>query len=86
VGVIRIFTTSKCPACVTVKNYLKKVYNLAYVEVNIEKSQEALQEIVTKTRQRAVPVIQIGQSYIVGFNQPEIDRVIKENWDDLIFL
>lgn len=35
-------------------------------------------EIVKKTRQMGVPVIQIGEKYIVGYNPEEIKHTLQE--------
>ena len=35
-------------------------------------------ELVKKTRQMGVPVIQVGENYIVGFNREAIDSALKE--------
>jgi hypothetical protein len=35
-------------------------------------------ELVKKTRQMGVPVIQIGEKYIVGFDQTKISETLKE--------
>lgn len=35
-------------------------------------------ELVKKTRQMGVPVIQIGEKYIVGFDQAKINDALKE--------
>jgi hypothetical protein len=36
-------------------------------------------EMVRKTRQMGVPVVQIGSTYIVGFDKDAIDEALKEN-------
>ena len=35
-------------------------------------------ELVKKTRQMGVPVIQIGEQFIVGFDKPRINEALKE--------
>jgi hypothetical protein len=35
-------------------------------------------ELVKKTRQMGVPVIQIAEKYIVGFDQTKISETLKE--------
>jgi glutaredoxin len=39
---------------------------------------EAAAEIVQKTRQRGVPVIKVGERYIVGFDQSAIDSALRD--------
>ena len=46
----------------------------ALKEVNIERDSKAAQDLVKKTGQMGVPVIKIGSRWIVGFDQPRIER------------
>jgi glutaredoxin 3 len=69
-----IFTTSKCSWCLRAKRYFK-VRGVSFKEINIERHPDAARDIVRKTGQTGVPVIKIGNSWIVGFDK---DRVEKE--------
>jgi len=45
-----------------------------FKEVNIERDPDAARDIVRKTGQTGVPVIKIGGSWIVGFDEGRIDK------------
>ena len=45
-----------------------------FKEVNIERDPKAAQDPVKKTGQRGVQVVKIGSKWIVGFDQPTIER------------
>jgi glutaredoxin 3 len=45
-----------------------------FKEVDIERDPKAAQDLVKKTAQMGVPVIKIGSRWIVGFDQPRIER------------
>jgi glutaredoxin len=45
-----------------------------FKEVNIERDPKAAQDLLKKTGQMGVPVIKIGGRWIVGFDQPAIEK------------
>ena len=51
---------------------------VAYEDVNIGVDREAAQELVKRTRQMGVPVTQIGEQYIVGYDPDSITSALKD--------
>ncbi|MDR1651017.1 MAG: NrdH-redoxin [Synergistaceae bacterium] len=74
---VTVYSTSSCPWCVKAKDYLTSL-NVAFQAVDVGADREAAKEIVQKTRQRGVPVVKIGERYIVGFDQDAIKSALKE--------
>ncbi|WP_300382669.1 glutaredoxin family protein [Clostridium sp.] len=72
---IKVYSTNSCPWCVKAKNYLK-TNNFEYEEFNVGVDQEAAREMIEKSGQRGVPVIDIDGSVIVGFDKNMIDRIL----------
>lgn len=70
---VLVFTTSTCPWCKRTKDYLADK-SLSFREINVERDEEAAAEMFEKTGQSAVPVIKIGETWIVGFHPPTIER------------
>ena len=70
---ITVYSTNTCPWCTVVKNYLKGK-NVSFVDKNVSSDKNAAQEMISKSGQRGVPVIDMNGKIIVGFNQAEIDR------------
>lgn len=68
-----IFTTSTCSWCRRAKRYFKE-RGVPFKEINIERDQDAARDIVRKTGQRGVPVIKIGNSWIVGFDKVRVEK------------
>jgi glutaredoxin len=62
---------------VKAKEYLSTL-NVAFQAVDVGVDREAAKEIVQKTRQRGVPVVKVGERYIVGFDQEAIKSALKE--------
>lgn len=74
---VTVYSTSTCPWCIMAKNYLKS-RNISFVDKNVSADRSAAEEMIRKSGQRGVPVIDINGKAIVGFNQAEIDRLIPK--------
>ena len=72
-----VYSTKSCPWCVKAKEYLDSL-KVAYEAIDVGVDREAAKEIVDKTKQRGVPVIKVGERYIVGFDQGKIKSALKE--------
>ena len=72
-----LFSTPTCSWCRRAKKYLREK-RVAFKEVNIEKNPDAARDLVRKTGQTGVPVIKIGARWIVGFDQPRIDKELAK--------
>ena len=70
---IILFSTPSCSWCKRAKRYLKE-NRVRFKEIDIERDPKAAQDLVKKTGQMGVPVIKIGSRWIVGFDQPRIER------------
>lgn len=73
---VKVYSTPTCPWCTVAKNYLasKKV---SFVDVDVSRDRKAAMEMIQKSGQRGVPVIDINGNIIVGFDQSTIDRLIS---------
>jgi len=74
---VKVYSTPTCPWCDKAKDYLKSI-NIGFETIDVSKDKAAAMELVKKTRQMGVPVIQVGEKYIVGFNREAIDAALKE--------
>ena len=70
---IKIYSTSWCPACVKAKKYLG-LKGLAFSEINVADAHEDREEVFKVSGQRTVPVLDI----IVGFDKSAIDKAINK--------
>ncbi len=73
---VKIYTTTHCPYCVMAKEFFKK-NNVKYTEINVEEDEAAAEEMIEKSGQMGVPVIDINGEIIVGFNKPAIEKALK---------
>ena len=72
VKVIKVYTTTSCPWCVKAKNYLKS-RNISFQEANVGTDMLAREEMLKKSKQMGVPVLDINGIVIIGFDKPAID-------------
>ena len=72
---IKVYTTDYCPWCDKVKAYLKS-QNLEYTELNVQDDMEAREEMIKKSRQMGVPVLDINDNIIIGFDKPAILKAL----------
>ncbi len=74
---IIIYTTTYCPWCQATKEFLKK-NGYEFEERNVETNPEWANELVQKSGQYGVPVIDIEGKIIVGFAPEEITEALRE--------
>jgi glutaredoxin len=58
------------------KDYFRQS-GVQFTEYNVAADQRKADEMVRKSGQMGVPVIDINGRIIIGFNKPEIDRALK---------
>jgi glutaredoxin 3 len=73
---VKVYTTSSCPYCTMAKDFLKE-NKVKFEEVNLENNEKAIKEMIEKSGQTGVPVLDINGKVIVGFNVPEIKKALK---------
>ncbi len=72
---VLVFTTPTCPWCNRAKTYLRG-RGVTFREIDVSRDPAAARELVRRTGQMGVPVIEIDGRPIVGFDQPKIDRLL----------
>lgn len=68
-----LFSTSTCSWCRRAKRYFRE-NRVTFKEINVERDPDAARDIVRKTGQTGVPVIKIGNRWIVGFDKGRIEK------------
>ena len=68
-----IYSTPTCVYCKMAKDFFNK-NNVQYVEHNVAIDESARKEMMDKSHQLGVPVIDINGEIHVGFNRPELVR------------
>lgn len=72
-----IYTTLTCPFCKMAKEYFK-ASGIEYEDKDVTHDQALQQEMIGKSGQFAVPVIDISGKIIVGFQKAQIEAALKQ--------
>lgn len=70
-----VYSTPTCPWCVRARQFLDQ-NNVKYTYYDVSEDQDKLSEMVAKSGQMGVPVIDIDGKIIVGFNEPKIRELL----------
>ena len=73
---VRIFSTPACPYCVTLKEFLKEK-GIEFEDINVAENEQAREEMIKKSGQMGVPVVEIDNQIIVGFNKEKISQLLS---------
>lgn len=68
---VKVYSTPTCPWCIKVKQFLKE-NNVNFENVDIASNQQAAEEMVEKSGQMGVPVLDIEGEIILGFDKDKI--------------
>ncbi len=72
---VTIYSTPTCGYCNMAKEYLKS-RKIEYEEFDITSDSDKAQEMVNKSGQMGVPVIEIADKIVIGFDRPKIDAAL----------
>ncbi len=72
---VTIYSTPTCPYCEMAKEYFKK-NNVEFQNFDVSADEKAAREMIEKSHQMGVPVIDIEGTIIVGFDRPSIDKAL----------
>jgi len=76
-----VYSTPGCPWCHKAKEYLDD-HNIKYTDYDVSDDQEKSQEMVDKSGQMGVPVIDIDGKIIVGFDVEKINSLLGIEGED----
>ena len=68
-----IYSTKTCPWCKKTKEFFKK-NNIKYTEKDVSKSRKNADEMIKKSGQSGVPVVNINGEIIIGFNEGKLKK------------
>ena len=75
---VTVYSAPWCGFCKMAKSYLTGK-NVDFTDINIEEDRSAAMHIVEKTGQAGIPVIEIGNETILGFDRAAIDLALRSN-------
>lgn len=73
---VKIFTTPSCPYCIALKEFLKEK-GIDFKEIDVSQDEQAKNEMIEKSGQMSVPVVEVDGEIVVGFDKEKIEKILK---------
>lgn len=73
---VKVYSTPSCPWCIRVKQFLKD-NNIDFQNIDVSSEQKAADEMMQKSGQTGVPVLDIDGEIIVGFDKEKIKLALE---------
>ena len=70
---VKVYSTPTCPYCKMAKKFLED-NGIEYQDLNVAEDKAAREEMIRKSGQMAVPVIDIEGEFVIGFNQAQLKQ------------
>ena len=71
-----IYSTSTCPWCERAKEFFEE-HKVQYAEKDVADDEAAANEMIQKSGQMGVPVIDIDGKIIIGYDEPQLRKLLK---------
>ncbi len=75
VSKVKVYSTPTCPYCFMAKDFLKE-NGVQFEDINVAENHAAAHEMIEKSGQMGVPVIEINGKMIVGFDRDAIKKAL----------
>ncbi|MCL4270626.1 MAG: NrdH-redoxin [Anaerolineales bacterium] len=72
---VLVFSTPTCSFCNMAKKYFREK-GVKFTDIDVSRDQVAARDMVRRSGQMGVPVIDIGGKIIVGFDRPKINSLL----------
>ena len=73
---IKVYSTPACPWCMKAKDFLK-AHKIKFDNIDVSKDVKASHEMVKKSGQMGVPVIDADGKIIIGFDEEKLKKILK---------
>lgn len=73
---VKIYSTPTCPWCKKSREFLKQ-NNIKFEDLNVAENEQARNEMVEKSGQMGVPVLDIDGAIIVGYDVEKIKEALR---------
>ena len=74
---VKIYSTPTCPWCKKAKEFFEEK-GVKYTEIDVSEDEKARDEMVEKSGQMGVPVIEIDGEMLIGFDQEKIEKLLEK--------
>lgn len=73
---VTVYSTPTCPYCIRAKQFLKD-NNIDFEDIDVSTNQEKAEEMIKKSGQMGVPVLDINGELITGFDKEAIKKALN---------
>ena len=73
---VKVYSSPICPYCVALKSFLKE-HNIEFEEIDVSQDEKEAREMVEKTGQMGVPVLEKDGEFVVGFDREKIIKLLN---------
>jgi len=73
---IKIYSTPSCPYCHTLMAFLDE-RKIQYQHIDVSEDEKTKEEIIQKSGQMGLPIIDIDGEIIVGFDREKISKLLN---------
>jgi glutaredoxin 3 len=73
---VKVYSTPSCPYCIMAKQFFAE-NNIQFEDADVSANASLAQEMISKSGQMGVPVIEIDGQIVVGFNKAKIKELLK---------
>ena len=73
---VKVYSTTVCPYCIIAKDFLKD-NKIEFEDINVQEDHNAAKEMVEKSGQTGVPVIDVDGEIIIGFDKEKLKKVLN---------
>ncbi len=75
-NIVKVYSTPQCPWCHKAKEFLAE-HKVKFTDFDVSRDRGAAMEMVQKSRQMGVPVLDINGHIIVGFDEGRIRNLLS---------
>ncbi len=73
---VKLYGLPTCPICRRIKKYLEDE-GIDYEYLDVSANHDIAKEMIVKSGQKTVPVVEIGGEIIIGFDKTKIEELLR---------
>lgn len=73
---VLLYGTEWCIWCQKAREFFSE-HKIPFIEIDVESNPKAAQEIIKKSGQQGIPIIDIDGKIIIGFDEEKIRKLLK---------
>ncbi len=73
---VKVYSTPSCPYCELLKQFLTEK-GVEFEAIDVSQDEKAQKKILEKTGKMAVPVTEIDDKIVIGFDREKIVKLLK---------